>query len=147
MLYSNTLASSESYDFRLSRQTDYRNTDRNPFFRYQLYNKLSNIATTRSNVYAIWMTLVYFEVERVDMRVPLPSQENGTFGGFQRSDDMPMPYRYPDGYRLIRELGSETGESVRHKAFAIFDRTIPVGFLRGENLNVDQGFLVRHVLY
>jgi hypothetical protein len=146
MLYTSTV-STGLFDLRLSRQSDYRNTDRSPFFRYQLYNKLSNIATTRSNVYAIWVTLVYFEVERVDMRVPLPSQENSAFGGFMRADDMSMSYRYPDGYRLIRELGSETGETDRHKVFAIFDRTIPVGFLRGENLNVDQGFLVRHILY
>lgn len=142
MLYYNT--GSAGVGGRTSRTTDYRNTDRNPFFRYQMYSKLSNIATTRSNVYAIWVTMGYFEVERVDYRAVLPSQEQSDY---HRGDDMPMPYRYPDGYRILRELGSESGDVTRHKAFAIFDRTIPVGFLRGENLNADQGFLVRRILY
>lgn len=136
-------------DNYLGRTTDYRNTDRNPFFRYQLYNKLGNVATTRSNVYAIWITVGFFEVERVGpdkngLYPPYPSQETSSFTS---SQDMPVPYRFPGGYRILREVGSETGETVRHKLFAIFDRTIPVGFLRGENLNADQAFLTRRILY
>jgi hypothetical protein len=126
-----------------NREADYRNTDRNPFFRYQLYNRLSNVATTRSNVYAIWVTLGYFEVERVQPTQALPSQE---VTGFNSGSDQPVQYRFPDGFRILREMGSESGDIVRHRAFAIFDRTIPVGFLRGENLNVDQAFLVRRIL-
>jgi hypothetical protein len=140
----NVFGSSANSDNYLSRTTDYRNTDRSAFFRYQLYNKLGTIATTRSNVYAIWVTVGYFEVEKVHPSVPLPSQE---VTGFSSSSDLPVQYRFPDGYKIVRELGSDTGEVERHKAFGIFDRTIPVGFLRGENLNADQGFLVRRVLY
>ena len=106
------------------------------------------MATTRSNCYAIWVTLGYFEVERVNITSvgakTLPSQEST---GYSKSNDLPDAYRYPSGYRLLRELGSDTGETERHKAFAIFDRTIPVGFIRGENLNVDRAFLTRHILY
>ena len=48
---------------------------------------------------------------------------------------------YPDGYQLGRELGIDTGEIVRHRAFYIFDRTIPVGFQRGQDLNADKAIL------
>jgi hypothetical protein len=119
---------------------DYRNSDRNPFFRYQLYTKLGSTVTTRSNVYAIWITLGMFECERVSNAV-LPTQN-----GFDKNDDMPMTQRYPDGFRILREFGSDTGELRRHKIFAIFDRSIPVGFKRGENYNVDQAFLLRHIV-
>ena len=54
--------------------------------------------------------------------------------------------RNPDGYRLVRELGSDTGKVERHRGFAIFDRTLPVGFLRGENMNVNDAFLVKHMI-
>jgi hypothetical protein len=135
-------------DSYLARTTDYRNTDRNPFFRYQLYNKLGNIATTRSNVYAIWITVGFFEVEKVYPNQALPSQEDSRFGySFTRDKDQSIQYRFPTGYRILREVGSDTGETIRHKLFAIYDRTIPVGFLRGENLNADQAFLVRRILY
>jgi hypothetical protein len=119
---------------------DYRNSDRNPFFRYQLYTKLGSTVTTRSNVYAIWITVGQFECERV-ASTTLPSQ-----AGMGNVPDMPMIQRFPDGFRILREFGSDTGETRRHKIFAIFDRSIPVGFKRGENYNVDQAFLVRHIV-
>jgi hypothetical protein len=58
-----------------------------------------------------------------------------------------MAQRFPDGFRILREVGNDTGEIQRHKIFAIFDRSIPVGFKRGENYNVDRAFLVRHIAY
>ncbi|MBA4016382.1 MAG: hypothetical protein C0483_04265 [Pirellula sp.] len=123
------------------KDSDYRNTDRNPFFRYQLYTKLSNTITTRSNVYAIWVTVGYFECERVQPGVIYPVQF-----GHSNATEFATKHRYPDGYRIIRELGSDNGETQRHRAFAILDRTIPVGFLRGENLNVDRCFLIKRVI-
>ena len=39
------------------------NPDRNPFFRYQGLERLSNLVTTRSNVYTVWITVGYFEVK------------------------------------------------------------------------------------
>jgi hypothetical protein len=109
----------------------YRDSNRNPFFRYQPLLKLGNLTTTRSNVYAIWVTVGYFEVRRakLDPRNPI-----STFD------------RTPDGYRLVREMGSDTGDVKRHRGFAIFDRTLPMGFLRGENLNVNDGFLVKRMI-
>ncbi len=49
---------------------------------------------------------------------------------------------YPDGYTLGQELGLDTGDVQRHRAFYIFDRTIPVGFQRGQDLNVEKAILV-----
>ncbi|MCD4727116.1 MAG: hypothetical protein K8R46_05620 [Pirellulales bacterium] len=95
------------------------NTNRNPYFRYQGIQRLGNLVTTRSNVYAVWITVGYFEVTA------------GT----------PDPV-HPDGYWLGRELGMDTGEIERHRAFYIFDRSIPVGFQRGQDLNVEKAILV-----
>ncbi|MGC3969289.1 MAG: hypothetical protein QM775_18600 [Pirellulales bacterium] len=123
------------------KDSDYRNTDRNPFFRYQLYTKLSNTVTTRSNVYAVWVTVGYFECERVQPTTIYPVQT-----GHSLPLEFNNKHRYPDGYRIMRELGSDNGEAVRHRSFAIIDRTIPVGFLRGENLNVDRCFLIKRIV-
>ncbi len=115
-----------------ARQYDYNNTNRNPYFRYEPYIKLGNVLTTRSNVYAIWITVGFFEVEQVpitDLTTAPP--------------DAP---HYPDGYRMIRELGSDTGEIKRHRGFFIFDRSIPVGFQRGENLNIERAVLLERIL-
>jgi hypothetical protein len=87
----------------------YADTNRNPFFHYQGLQRLGNLVTTRSNVYAVWITVGYFEV--------LPG------GG------------------LGRELGSDSGDVQRHKAFYVFDRSIPVGFQRGQDLNVEKAIL------
>lgn len=35
--------------------------DRNPYFRYKLMNRLNNLVTTQSNVYAVWVTMAYFQ--------------------------------------------------------------------------------------
>ena len=53
---------------------------------------------------------------------------------------------YPDGYQLGKELGIDTGEQVRHRAFYIIDRSIPVGFQRGQNLNVDKAILLSRMI-
>ena len=97
--------------------------DRNPFFRYQALQRLGNLVTTRSNVYAVWITVGYFEV---------------TLGTVD-----PV---HPDGYMLGAELGTDTGEIERHRAFYIFDRSIPVGFERGKDLNVEQAILLKRFI-
>jgi hypothetical protein len=136
-----TFGTNATIDAIRIKDSDYRNTDRNPFFRYQLYTKLSTTITTRSNVYAVWVTVGYFECERVQPTVQYPVQT-----GHSLPLEFNNKHRYPDGYRILRELGSDNGEAVRHRAFAIIDRTIPVGFLRGENLNVDRCFLIKRIV-
>ena len=98
---------------------------RNPFFYYQMMQRLQNLTTTRSNVFAVWMTVGYFEVT--------PNS-----GG--------MDAAHPDGYQLGRELGSDTGETERHRAFYMIDRTIPVGFQRGKDLNVEKAMLIKRFI-
>ena len=100
-------------------------TNRNPYFRYEGLQRLGNLVTTRSNVYAVWITVGYFEVEPA---IP------------------PDPTKWPDGFQLSRELGMDTGEIERHRAFYIFDRSIPVGFQRGQDLNVKNAILVERYI-
>jgi len=109
-----------------STATAYNNTDRNPFFRYQGIQRLGNLVTTRSNVYAVWITVGYFEVS------PAPT-------GYD-------PNVHLDGYRLGAELGSDTGDINRHRAFYMFDRSVPVGFQRGKDLNVEKAVLLRRFI-
>ncbi|NLE37768.1 MAG: hypothetical protein GX621_07060, partial [Pirellulaceae bacterium] len=105
---------------------NFNHTDRNPFFRYQSLARLGNLVTTRSNVNAVWITVGYFEV------TPAPSPVDTNI--------------YPDGYRLGKELGQDMGESQRHRAFFILDRSIPVGFRRGKTLNTENAILVKRFI-
>ncbi len=100
------------------------NPDRNPFFRYQGLQRLGNLVTTRSNVYAVWITVGFFEVQ--------------PWGAIDAV--------HPDGYALGREAGSDTGEIKRYRAFYIFDRSIPVGFQRGQDLNVEKAILLKRFI-
>ena len=119
-------AGSNSPLFEQTLSMPYNNTSRNPYFRYQILQRLGNLVTTRSNVYAMWITVGNFEVEA------LPT-------GFN-------PAIYPDGYRLGQELGSDTGEIERHRAFYLIDRSIPVGFQRGRDLNVEKAVLLKRFI-
>ncbi len=116
--------------------------NRNPYFRYQGLRRLGNLVTTRSNVYAIWITVGYFEVE------PVPSATFKRYKPDKTTEWDPAEYRrvYPDGYALGAELGSETGEVKRHRAFYVFDRSIPVGFRRGRDYNVEEAVLVKRFI-
>ena len=45
------------------RRDAYRQGDRNAMFRYHALQRFRNLLTTRSNVYAVWTTMGYFEVD------------------------------------------------------------------------------------
>ena len=40
----------------------------------------------------------------------------------------------------------DTGEIERHRAFYIIDRTLPVGFQRGQDLNVEKAILLKRYI-
>jgi hypothetical protein len=88
-----------------------------------MLNRLGNTTTNRSNVYAIWITLGKFQVQAV-----APSPTN------------------PDGYKLIQPYLDATGNQVQTRGFYIFDRSIPMGFQRGQDINIEKGMLVERVL-
>jgi hypothetical protein len=54
--------------------------------------------------------------------------------------------QYPDGYRVVAEYGSQTGDIRRHRAFYLYDRSIPVGYRPGDDLNVANGILVERLV-
>jgi len=100
-------------------------TTRNAYFTYQQMARMANLTTTRSNVFACWLTVGYFEV--------MPAS-----GGASAN--------FPDGYQLGPELGSDTGEVTRHRLFFLFDRTIPVAYQRGIDHNVHKAILLMKYL-
>ncbi len=118
-----TITTTKSLFEQQSTTNQYDNTDRNPFFRYQGLSRLGNLVTTRSNVYSIWITVGYFEV------IP------------QAVDAL-----HPDGYQLGQELGSDTGEIERHRSFYIIDRSLPVGFIRGEDWNAEKAIILNRYI-
>ena len=77
--------------------------------------------TTRSSVFAVWISVGYFEVEA---------------DGSLRSD--------PSGGGV--EWGRSSGESVRNRGFFLVDRSIPVAFEPGKNHNVDRAVLVKSLI-
>jgi hypothetical protein len=111
-------------------QQDVNNTDRNPFFHYQGLERMGNLVTTRSNVYSVWITVGYFEVKPNRFTTPAGLPD----------------LAHPDGYELGQEMGSDTGEIVRHRAFYMIDRTIPVGFQRGQDLNVEKAIILKRYI-
>ena len=110
------------------------NTDKNPFYRYQLIDRLPNLVTTRSNVYAVWITVGYFEVEPA-VKSAYPSYSQTEFDRV-----------FPDGVRLKGELGADTGKIERHRAFYIVDRLVPVAFERGKTLNTRKTIRLRTII-
>ncbi|QVL30770.1 hypothetical protein KIH39_18190 [Telmatocola sphagniphila] len=70
-----------------------------PYMNHEMLIKAMNNLTTRSNTFAVWCTVGYFEVEN-----------DG-------------PYTPSNRPRLGKELGSKDGTVVRHKFFSVVDRS------------------------
>ena len=83
-----------------------RNHSRNALLQYQTLTRMPNLVADNSQVFLIRLTLGFFEVQ----------VDGGTKG-------------------LGREYNSDTGMSERYKATFVVDRSIPVGFAPGKDLN------------
>jgi len=92
----------------------------NPQFAFLTASRLANVATTRSHVFAVWVTIGYFECD-----------SNGNF----------LP-----GASNPRELGADTGRVRRHRGFYVFDRSIPVAYETGRDHNVRDAILLRRII-
>ena len=107
--------------------------DRNPYFRYQPLMRMGNLTTGRSNVFAVWITVGFFEA----LPAPLPANPA------EAADHNAV---YPEGFAWGQEIGLDTGEVKRHRAFYLIDRTIPVGFQRGMDLNAEKAILLKRFI-
>jgi len=119
----------------------YNDANRNAYFRYQPMTRLSSMTTTRSNVYAVWVTIGFFEVtEAPDINTF--ATVNGLVAGNGTTQALYNKV-YPEGFQLGQEAGSDTGDIRRVREFAIIDRTVPVAFEPGKNHNVDKAVRLR----
>jgi hypothetical protein len=112
----------------------YTNSLRNSYFYFETMGRIANKITTRSNVYAVWVTVGYFEVTPWQGSPPNPNVP------------MVVDTGHPDGYQLGQELGADTGEIERHRGFYIIDRSIPVGFQRGVDNNVNNAVILKRFI-
>lgn len=110
---------------------NYNDTNRNAYFQFQAQQKIGNTFSTQSNVYVVWITVGYFEVE----------ENRPTAGGA-----IVVDAAHPDGYRLGQEIGADAGGATRHRSFFIIDRSIPVGYEPGKRHNTDKAVLLRRFI-
>jgi hypothetical protein len=74
----------------------FRNSDLDAYFRYQTAGRFSNVATTRSNVFAVWVTIGYFDPATGLEKEPL--RRNRGFYIFDRS--IPVGYERGKDYNV-----------------------------------------------
>jgi hypothetical protein len=93
---------------------DFRNLDRDAYFKYRDAARMAGMTTNHSNVFHIRLTLSYFIVDPT----------TGAVGA---------------------EYVNETGEPLRSRANYVVDRTIPVGFLRGRDMDAKRTILYSEI--
>ncbi|MBL8892757.1 MAG: hypothetical protein JNL67_22465 [Planctomycetaceae bacterium] len=127
------------YDYLPAGSNANYDPNRNEYFRMQKRQRMANTTTQRSSVFAVWITVGYFELEEV--AIPVPNDPNAPLQNVNFSNGL-VEWRTAIG----REHGLDRGKVRRDRAFYLVDRSIPVGFFPGENLNVDQAVLTRKYL-
>lgn len=98
----------------------HNHTQRAAYFRYDARQRLGNLVTGRSSLFAIWISVGYFETDAQGSLI------NQTQGG--------------------REITDGNGNPIRHRGFFLVDRSIPVAFEPGQNHNVDRTVLIRRYM-
>jgi hypothetical protein len=91
---------------------------RDSFARHEVFRELANTTTTRSSVFAIWVTVGRFEVD-----------EQGRLVG-----------------PSLVELGADTGKVNRSRGFFIIDRSIPAAYEPGHNHNIERIILTETII-
>ena len=124
------------------------NATRNPYFQYQGIQRLKNLTTTNSNVYAVWITIGYFEVFPYSESI-MSDNSSGTFFGSGGGHYVPYDQWkkfHPDDLELGAELGLDTGEVKRNRAFYLIDRSLPAAFMRGQDFNYEKTILLERLI-
>jgi len=116
----------------------------NPYLALENAMRLSDVTTAKSNVFAVWITVGYFEVEQFanldDLQRKYPAHDFGHL-----TSDL-FSVVYPDGYVLGAEKGLGDGTLRRHRAFYLIDRSTPVPYRRGEELDNVQDVILGKAL-
>jgi hypothetical protein len=116
----------------------YRATDRNSYFRHLPYAKVSNMLSTTSNTFAVWITVGYFEViPNTPIPNPINPPQPVSLGG--------VDVAHPDGFQLGAEMLFD-GVVRRPRAFFLIDRSIPVAYEPGQAHNINKCVLQRRYL-
>jgi hypothetical protein len=114
---------------------DHNEWERNAFFRFAPMTRLDNLTSSQSNVFAVWITVGFFEVEPVAISKADFGQANG---GIQEPALTQLYNRvYPDGVMLGKEDGLDEGDVRRLRGFYIIDRSRPAGFVPGQDANAE----------
>ncbi|HEY2761913.1 MAG TPA: hypothetical protein VGI75_14250, partial [Pirellulales bacterium] len=124
----------------------YNKYDRNPYFAYEALGRNLNKLTTHSNVFAVWVTVGYFEVTPwygFDSSTGAAKPATTSSGN---ANPQVFDTGHPDGYQLGAEIGSDTGQIERHRGFYIIDRSIPVGFQRGVDNNTGNAIILKRFI-
>jgi hypothetical protein len=102
--------------------------------------RLGSLITNRSNVYAVWVTIGFFEVEEA----PSNSDFASANGGISDPQLTELYNRvYPEGYAFSREDGVDVGNTRRLRGFYIIDRTKMAGYEPGADHNVENTVRLR----
>ncbi|MFG0261742.1 MAG: hypothetical protein ACF788_05060, partial [Novipirellula sp. JB048] len=83
----------------------YADRNRNPFMRYETLMRMPNLVSDNSQVYLVRLTMGFFEVDATDTN------------------------------NLGAEYNEQIGQQKRFHAMFIIDRSVPVGFVPGRDLN------------
>ncbi|HMO14516.1 MAG TPA: hypothetical protein PKD64_00660 [Pirellulaceae bacterium] len=125
----NAMATEGLFDIAEAATGFHNNSVRSHFFREHARQRLGGLVTTRSSVFAIWITVGYFEI----------NPNNGALRTLSG-----VPANMPGAIGL--ELGSDEGAIRRNRAFYLVDRSIPVAFQPGRNHNVDRMILIESII-
>lgn len=118
------------------------NSADNPYTALENVMRLSDVTTTRSNVFAVWITVGYFSVEKAENLDALKAKYPGH--DFEHiSNGKVFEAVYPDQYVLGTEKGLDDGSVKRHRAFYLIDRSnlmdsdtdTSINFQRGTKLD------------